>query len=84
MRILDSDAIRAEPCAPIILSERLMGRPFLVEPNGHSGPFEFAELSFQAPEHSADDQIGAERLVLVPIFEAAMGFDHMMKGVEHR
>ena len=78
------DAIGAEPCAPVVGSERLMGRPFLAEPNGHSGPFEFAELSFQAPEHSADDQIDAERPVPVPILEAAMAFDHMTKGVEHR
>src|SRR6516164_8248658 len=47
LRILDGDAIGAEPCAPIVGSERLMGRPFLAEPNSHSGPFEFAELTFQ-------------------------------------
>ena len=61
-----------------------MGRPFLAEPNGHIGPFEFAGLSFQAPEHPADDQIDAERFMFVPIFETAMGFDHTTKGVEHR
>ena len=61
-----------------------MGRPFLAEPNGHIGPFEFAGLSFQAPEHPAEDQMDAERLVLVPIFEAAVDFDDLTKGVEHR
>ena len=49
LRILDGDAIGAEPCAPIVGSERLMGRPFLDEPNGHIGPFEFPGLSFHAP-----------------------------------
>jgi len=84
LRILDGDAIGAEPCEPIVGSERLMGRPFFAKPDCHIGPFKFPGLSFQAPEHSADDQIGTERLVLVPILEAAMGINHITKGVEHR
>ena len=47
MRVFDGDAIGAEPCAPVVGSEGLMGRPFLAEPNGHIGPFEFAGLPFR-------------------------------------
>src|SRR5579859_3939333 len=84
LRILDGDAIGREPRAPIVGSERRVGRRFLAEPDGHIGPFELAGLSFQAPEHAADNQIGAERFKSFPVLEPAVSLDYAMKCIAHR